>query len=405
MPSFSIPLSGLNADSTALNTIANNLSNMNTTAFKSQTTTFADLFYQQLGASGAGNPLLAGLGVRANSTETDFARGSINTDGNSAHMAINGDGFFVVQANGQPQNLTRAGNFQVDQNGFLVTQDGEKVLGYTAAGASGSLTGLQIPVGGTNAPQATGNVSLTTSLDASAASGASVVAPVTIYDSLGQSHQLSITFTKSATPNQWTYSVAIPAGDFTGAATATTGTVTFDSAGNLTSPSSLAGIGFAGLADGAAALNLTLNFANASGNPTLTQTVGTSSTSTSQDGHPSGTYQGFTVDPSGVLSAVYSNGNVAKVGQVALAHVNNEQALARIGGNDYQVTGASGQIQAGVAGSGGLGTLADQSLEAPNVDISAEFSNLIVAQRAFEANSKSITTFDTVSQDTISMIR
>jgi flagellar hook protein FlgE len=320
-------------------------------------------------------------------------------------MAINGDGFFVVQANGQPQNLTRAGNFQVDQSGFLVTQDGEKVLGFTAVGASGSLTPLQIPVGGTNAPQATGNISLTTSLDASAAAGKSVVAPVTIYDSLGQSHQLSITFTKSATPNQWTYSVAIPGGDFTGAATGTTGTVTFDSAGNLTSPSSLAGIGFAGLADGAAALNLTLNFADASGNPTLTQTVGTSATSSSQDGHPSGTYEGFTVDPSGVLSAVYSNGNVAKVGQVALAHVNNEQALARIGGNDYQVTAASGQIQVGVAGAGGLGTLADQSLEASNVDISAEFSNLIVAQRAFEANSKSITTFDTVSQDTINMIR
>ena len=146
---------------------------------------------------------------------------------------------------------------------------------------------------------------------------------------------------------------------------------------------------------------------NGSGStPTITQLASANTNgSVNQDGFTSGNYVGFTVDPSGVIQAEFSNGNTQTIGQVAVATVANEQGLVAVGGNNFQTTAASGQAVAGVAGAGGRGTVDDGALEQSNVNISTEFSNLIVAQRAFEANSKTVTTFDTISQDVISMIR
>jgi flagellar hook protein FlgE len=411
MGNFSIALSGLQADSVALNTIGNNLANLNTTAFKGQTTSFEDLFYQQIGESGSGDAIQVGAGTRVSGTSTDFTEGTILPDANanSADMALAGNGFFVVEQGGV-QSLTRAGNFQLSSNGDLITQDGQQVMGYAAINGvvnqNSSLTPISIPVGLNESAQATQNFSLTTNLNSNATVGTSFSSPVQIYDSLGQSHQVTVSYTKTAT-NTWSYSVNLPAGDATGAPTNNTGTLTFDTSGNLVSPTgSVNNITFPGLADGASDLSFNWNLNNSSGTPTISQlAVASSNTSTLQDGFTSGVYQSFVVDPSGVITAKFSNGRTSTVGQLAVATVANTAGLTASGGNNFSTTAASGLATIGVAGVGGRGTIDDAALEQSNVNISTEFSNLIVAQRAFEANSKTVTTFDTISQDVISMVR
>jgi flagellar hook protein FlgE len=411
MGNFSIALSGLEADTVALNTIGNNLANLNTTAYKGQTTSFEDLFYQQIGQSGSGDPIQIGAGTKVSGTSTDFSEGTIlpDTNTNSSDMALDGNGFFLVEQNGQ-QSLTRAGNFQVANNGSLITQDGASVLGYPVVNqvvnSNVNPQAITLPVGSTQGAQATQNISATVNLNSNAPMGTSFTTPVQIYDSLGQSHQATITYNKTGT-NTWSYSVSLPAGDASGMPVNNTGTLAFDSNGNLTSPAGVvSGITFPGMADGASDLTFNWNLNGSGSTPTITQLASANTNgSVNQDGFTSGNYTGFTVDPSGVIQAQFSNGNTQTIGQVAVATVANEQGLVAVGGNNFQTTAASGQAVAGVAGAGGRGTVDDGALEQSNVDISTEFSNLIVAQRAFEANSKTVTTFDTISQDVISMVR
>jgi flagellar hook protein FlgE len=410
MGNFSIALSGLDADSTALNTIGNNLANLNTTAYKGQNTSFEDLFYQQIGQSGSGDPIQAGSGTKVGATTTDFSEGTLLPDanGNTSDMALDGSGFFLVEQNGQ-QSLTRAGNFTVANNGSLITQDGQNVLGYPAvAGVVNTNTNPQaitLPVGATEGAQATQNISITANLNSGATVGTTFTSPVKIFDSLGQSHQATVTYDKTGT-NTWSYAVTLPPGDATTSSN-NTGMLTFDTNGNLTAPTgSVTGISFQGMTDGASDLTFNWNLNGSGSSPTITQLASADSNgAANQDGFTSGNYTGFTVDPSGVIQAAFSNGNTETIGQVAVANVTNVQGLVAVGGNNFQTTAASGQAVAGVAGTGGRGTVDDSSLEQSNVNISTEFSNLIVAQRAFEANSKTVTTFDTISQDVIGMIR
>ena len=409
MSSFSIPLTGLEASSTALNTIANNLSNMNTTAFKSQNVTFSDLFYQQIGSSGAGDPLQVGAGTQIASTETDFSQGSINETGNATDVALNGNGFFVVQ-NGGETEYTRDGNFSLTSGGALTTQSGQQVMGYPvvdgAVNTNAPLAPIQIPVGQVEQPAATTSLSLTANLDASSATGTVVPAQITIYDSLGVSHVATIDFTNMGS-GTWDYNVSLPTGDSTGGVNATqSGSLTFDQNGNLASgTTNPPAVSFTGLSDGANDLSLNWNLFGSSGQPTLTQVASASAVSaTNQNGYASGEYSGFAIDSDGVVSAEFSNGQTTPVGQLALANITNQQGLTISAGNNYQTTLASGAASVGVAGSAGLGTMEDEALEQSNVDISTQFSDLIVAQQAFEASSKAITTFDTVSQETINMI-
>ncbi len=434
MPSFSIPLTGLESDNTSLNTIANNLANMTTTGFKAQTTNFAALFYQQLGTNGADDPLEVGSGVGVAATETDFTGGAISSTTTSTDMALNGNGFFVVNNEGTNQ-LTRAGDFSVANNGALVTANGASVMGYPATNGvvdtNASLTPISLPVGQTQQAQATSQVSFTAVLDASSAVGAVVPATVQIYDSLGVAHTMTATMTKTA-QNTWSYSIALPTGDANATSTPanTTGSFTFDSNGNLASttpnlatpgtpvilgaagaaltppsPTSLSSITFPGLTDGAAPLNFSLQIEGTGGTSLITQVAGTSTVSGyTQNGYKSGIYSGFAVASDGTISAQYSNGESQNIGQIAVGDVANPQGLIAVGGNAYGTTLSSGLAAYGAAGSDGNGTIQGDSLEGSNVDISAEFSDLIVAQRAFEANSKSITTFDSITQETINMI-
>jgi flagellar hook protein FlgE len=411
MGNFSIALSGLQANSVALSTIGNNLANLNTTAFKGQTTSFEDLFYQQIGSSGSGDAIQVGAGTRVAGTSTDFTEGTILPDANanSADMALAGNGFFVVQQGGV-QSLTRAGNFQLSSSGNLITQDGQQVMGYGAVNGvvnqNSSLTPITIPVGLNEGAQATQNFSVTTNLNSNATVGTTFSTPVQIFDSLGQSHQVTVSYSKTAT-NTWSYSVNLPGGDATGVPSNNTGTLTFDSSGKLVSPTgSVNNITFPTLVDGASDLSFNWNLNNSSGTPTISQLAAASSnTANSQDGFTSGVYQSFTVDSSGVITAQFSNGRTSTIGQLAVATVANTAGLTASGGNNFATTAASGLATVGVAGVGGRGTIDDAALEQSNVNISTEFSDLIVAQRAFEANSKTVTTFDTISQDVISMVR
>jgi flagellar hook protein FlgE len=412
MGNFSIALSGLEADSVALNTIGNNLANLNTTAFKGQTTSFEDLFYQQIGQSGSGDAIQLGAGTKVSGTSTDFSEGTILPDANPnpGDMALAGNGFFVVEQSGV-QSLTRAGNFQLSSNGDLITQDGQQVMGYAAVNGvvnqNTNLTPITIPVGLNEGAQATQNFSVTANLDSGATVGTSFSTPVQVFDSLGQSHQATVSYTKTAT-NTWSYAVTLPAGDATGPTANTTGTLTFDSSGNLVSPTgSVTGITFQGLTDGASDLSFNWNLNGSGGSPSISQLADASSNSAAavQDGFTSGVFQTFSADQNGVITAQFSNGRTATIAQVAVATVANTQGLTASGNNNFTTTAASGQASIGVAGAGGRGLIDDGALEQSNVNISTEFSNLIVAQRAFEANSKTVTTFDTISQDVLAMIR
>lgn len=420
MPSFSIPLTGLNAASQALNTIANNLSNMNTTAFKSQNVTFSDLFYQQIGSSGSGDPLEVGAGTRVASTETDFTPGSMNSDSNPTDMAIDGSGFFVVR-NGGTTDYTRDGSFMMSSDGTLETQSGLSVMGYPASkgviNTSAPLSPVQIPTNGVDPAQATTQFSFTANLDASAAPGVSTAMETTVYDSLGVPHIATVTFTKSSSAtNTWNYSISLPGGDVTGTPVNNTGSLAFDASGNLIAntngsgtttnpPANVGGITFPGMTDGAADLSMSWNLLSAAGQPIVSQTAAASGASAQyQNGRAAGAYQGFSIDPSGVISVTYDNGHTLNVGQLAIASVANEQGLNHLGNGLYATTTASGQASIGAAGSSGRGSIEGETLEGSNVNISTQFSNLIVQQQAFDASSKAITTFDTISQETINMI-
>ncbi|ADV82625.1 flagellar hook protein FlgE [Terriglobus saanensis] len=408
MPSFSIALSGLKADSVALDTIGNNLANMNSVAYKKQNVNFSDLFYQTIGVSGANTPQQVGLGTQVSDISTDYTQGGFNPGGSSTQMAINGDGFFVV-SNGGVQELTRNGDFQLDSSGNLITSDGQSVMGYAATGGvvngNTALSALNIPTGQTQAATATTAITMTAVLNSGAAVGTSFSTSTPAFDSLGQSHSVTTTFTKTG-DNTWDYSVTLPSGD-AGAATGNTGTLTFDSNGALISPTTnISNISFTGMKDQASDMNLQWPLYNSTGGGLITQTAVTASSANfAANGSPSGKYQSFSVDSTGTITAQFSNGNTEVLGQVALATVSNEQGLTRMGNDLYVASRASGSPNVGVAGVGGRGDIEGNALELSNVDISTEFANLIVAQRAFEANSKTVTTFDTVTQDTIAMIR
>ena len=407
MASFYIPLSGLESDSTAMNTIANNLANLNTTGYKSQTVNFSDLFYQQLGEEGSGDLIQMGSGVGVAGIESQFSNGSVVSTGNETDVALQGNGFFVLQ-DGNTQIYTRDGNFNLGANGALTTQSGLSVMGFPATGGvvntNAPMTPILLPVGQIEPAQATTTMGMTVNLDSAAAVGTSVPTQISVYDSLGEAHVATVTYTKTAT-NSWTYSIALPAGTATGSANAS-GTLTFDSSGNLTSPTSnVAGVSFTGMSDGAANLSITFDVLGSSGKPTLTQTDATSAASaTTQNGFASGSYSGFSIAADGTVNASFANGQTLAVGQLALANVPSLSGLKLLGNGNFATTQASGNAAVGTSGSSGLGTMEDSALEASNVNISAEFSDLIIAQRAFEANSKAVTTFDTIAQETINMV-
>lgn len=419
MPDFSIPLSGLTASSTALATISNNLANLNTLGYKEASVTFSDLFYRDVGTSGDGNPMQIGAGTAVSTISSNFNPGSVETTGNPRDVAISGNGFFVTQS-GSGYDYTRAGNFAVNSAGYLTASDGSLVMGYPAVNGvvstNGGIGPLQVGEGQISPPRTTSELQLKVNLNSGASTtDAAYTTPVTVYDSLGNSHVITFQFSKTAA-NTWAYTVTAPSSDLaSGSGTSTTltsGTFSFDGNGKLILPTDASGnpltqltVTIPGLGDGANDLSFNWQLQDSNGNGFLTQLASASSTaSTFQDGYGSGTLQDFTIASDGTIQGSFTNGNQV-LGQIALASFANVQGLSREGGSNFRETLASGQAVIGAPGTSGRGTLSGGSLENSNVDISAEFSNLIIAQRGFEANAKAITTFDEVMQDTIQLKR
>jgi flagellar hook protein FlgE len=423
MGSYSIPLSGLLASQEALGVISNNLANLTTTGFKGSTANFSDLVYEQLGSSGSGDPIQTGLGTQIGSTSINFTQGSIDNTGVDTDVAIQGNGFLQLQNQGLTV-YSRNGTLSINSQGYLVGADGSEVMGYAAANgvvnASGTTVPLQISPGETSPAQATANVTLDLNLDASSSADTTFSVPVSVYDSLGNSHVLTFTFTNNG-GNSWAYAITIPAADVTATPQPTTpvslasGTLTFDSNGNLIGPTDKAGNlenidgitlpSGTTMADGASALTFNWDLLNAANAPVITQVAGTSAaSSTEQDGFPAGTLQSFSIEQNGTIQGSFSNGQVSSLGQIVLATFSNQDGLLQTGNGNFVSTLASGLPTVGVPGTGGLGTLQGGALEGSNVDISTEFSNLILAQQDYEADARAFNIESTIfSQSTLNL--
>ena len=414
MSFFSVPLSGLNASQNALQSISSNLSNVNTDGYKDQNVTFSDVFAQSGISNGALDPIQTGAGVTTASSTSNFTNGNAVPTGIDSNMALSGNGFFVVQQTNGNVAYSRAGDFTQNHDGQLVAPDGSLVLGYPAQNGvvqtSAPLQPLQVGTGVISPAVATTGFSANVNLQATAAAGAVVPATINVYDSLGGAHSLAVNFTKSASPaNTWTYAISVPTADTASGVTGAgaTGTLSFDTSGKLTSPTgSVTGITISGLTDGAAPLNLNWNLNDTNGNGTLTESsLASAQSSATQNGSTTASLTGYTVEADGTVAGTLSTGATVALGQVAVATVVNTQGLQQIGNNLYQVTQGSGLASVGIAGTGGRGTIKGGSVEQSNVNEANEFSKLIVAQQAYQANAKAITTFNQVAQATIQIIQ
>jgi flagellar hook protein FlgE len=412
MGSFSSPLSGLTAAQANLQSVSNNLANIDTDGYKDQTLTFSDVFSQSGATNGSGDPVQTGSGVAISSTSTDYTEGSLDTTGTASNMAISGNGFFITQGATGVQGYTRAGDFTTNSAGQLVTANGELVLGFPAVnGAVNTSAALQpLQVSGLTSPAvASTMVGITANLDSSTATGGTATSStLSIYDSLGTAHTLTVSYTKTAA-NTWTYTATIPSADITGGTgtdtTVGSGTLNFDSSGMLTSTTNVVPMAITNLADGAAPMAISGPFGTAA-SPTITQTSLASATSAANtDGLPSGTLSSYSVGTDGTIQATFSSGKTLAVGQVAVASFANVQGLTNASNNDLEPTAASGPAVVGIAGTGGRGTIIGGSVEQSNVDIAAEFAKLIQAQQAYSANAKSVTTFNQLSQATLAMLQ
>ncbi|MCU1428415.1 MAG: Flagellar hook protein FlgE [Actinomycetia bacterium] len=423
-------VSGLRSHQAYMDVVGNNIANVNTTGYKGSTVLFQDLLSQTLRGAGAPqgtttggtNPAQVGLGVQLTGVQLNFAQGASQLTGRTTDFAIQGDGLFVVNQGGQ-QGYTRAGSFSLDGFGNLVTPNGGFVLGWPAdvngnINTNSAVGSLKIPVGQTIAPVATGNVKIGGNLPSDVAVGTKVNVSPTVFNTLGTAVPLRVEFTKVA-------DTAPAVGPPAVAGSVNWQMRTYDAAGNVLA--------------GPTALTFDLVGARTSADPTLTQAqlnavVGTSGTwpaggivlgmggatatdrltgaaglntvgFLSQDGSAIGSLSSFSVGADGTIAGVFSNGRTQPLGQLAIAVFSNPNGLTKSGNSLYSSSVNSGQPQIGVPGSGGRGTLSGGTLEMSNVDLAQEFTNLIVAQRGFQANSKVITASDEILQDLVNMKR
>lgn len=391
---LSIALSGLNAANSDLSVIANNIANASTVGFKGSQAEFADV-YSSTGAGASDTSI--GEGVNLAEVAQQFQQGDIQNTQNNLDMAITGNGFFTVDgSNGIA--YTRAGDFQKDANGFVVTPSGQHLQVFPPTGNGGFNTGtlqnLQI-VNTQGTANPTSNVQLSFNLPADATpptnpafsatdpTSFNEAIPFTVYDSQGVQHNATAYLVNTGS-NAWTMHLAVD-----GTAVATTQPLTFGQNGALTTaPPTLTFSGITTNNAGAAPLNLTLDVGNA------TQTGTAFSTGAiSQDGYAPGQVTGVSVSADGVVAAQYSNGQSKALGQLALANFANPQGLSQLNNTDWASSTESGEPVYGAAGSNGVGQVESSALESSNTsDVTSQLVNMITAQSNYEANAKVITT-------------
>jgi flagellar hook protein FlgE len=406
---FSTALSGLNANSTAINIVGNDLANLNTTGFKASEVSFQDLLSQSL----TGGSSQVGLGVGPVTAVPQYTQGSIQSTGGPTDAAIEGDGFFVVTDQNNQTLYTRDGSFQLSSTGDLVTAAGDLVQGWSAAKGSvntnGPVGNISVPLGANIPATPTTQMSLALNLNAGSASGATFTAPIQVYDSEGNSHTLTVTYTNSGS-NTWNYAVTIPAADLQngGNTQVAAGTLMFDSSGNLTSPPASTDpqqITISGLADSSADMTINWNLYDSSGNGTITQYAEASGVSgTTQNGSAAGQISNVSLQNGGLLVANYSNGQQLTVGQLALASISNPDTLINEGNNNLKAAPNTATPAVGTADSGSRGQIVAGALESSTVNIAQEFTNLLTYQNSYQANSRVITTSDELLQETVNLI-
>jgi len=420
---------GLEQNSTDLSVIGDNIANANTIGFKESRANFQDAMSQQMIGAGTASSQM-GLGASLESIQKILTQGAISNTGVATDLAIDGNGFFVVSGahNGQAgQFYTRAGQFTIDNSGALVNQEGLRVQGYTAntAGVLGTTPG-DLVLGNASWPASpTGNIGVVANLDSNAVPPAVAFDPlnaaatsndstsVTAYDSLGNAHQVDVFFVKTAA-GAWDWHALTDGGGLTGGTAGTpteisNGTMTFDTTGKLTAQTTAA-TNFNPL-NATNPQPLTFNFGDPTGGGGtgllgITQFAGTSgATQTNQDGFAAGSLTHIAIDKNGNINGTFTNGQTRLLGEVATALVKAPDQMDAIGGNLFAVTPASGPATLGAAGNLGRGNIVAGGLEQSNVDLANEFVKMIAAQRAYQANGKTIVTADSLLQELMGIKR
>ena len=403
---FRISLSGMNAASADLNITSNNIANANTTGFKQSRAEFGDVF----AVSGGGLSRNAiGAGVRLEKVAQQFGQGNVDFTGKSLDMALSGQGFFTLSANGATV-YSRAGNFGADRDGYVVNPSGQRLQVFLPnAGGNGFDTGrlgdLQLATGD-SPPRATASVEVGTNLpgnavaptvtpfDANDPSTYNHTTSLTAFDSLGAPHTQSMYFTKTANPNEWLVQTQIDGTDVGGPQTlqySSTGQLTSPANGNVTLPAYTPPGGAAPMTV-SLGLGKSTQYGNAFGVSSLVQ-----------DGYATGRLTGIEVASDGVVNARYTNGVSTPLGQVALTSFANPQGMQPLGNNGWAETSESGQARRGAAGSSEFGLVQGGALEASNVDLTEQLVNMIAAQRNFQANAQMISTQDQITQTVINI--
>ncbi len=414
-------ISGLKANTSAMSVIGDNIANVHTTGFKVSKVSFSNVFSASLGQSS----MQIGRGVTMSGMSANWNSGTVENTTNVTDLAINGQGMFIVNdPNGNAQYYSRAGQFEFDNQGYLVNQDDFRVQGYPidTAGNLGPINDISLPAG-MSVPQATTELTMGLNLDSA---GTTYDTTVTVYDSLGNPVDLTFNFTRDATPDlggavEWDYTVTssnpaltiAPASltlgfTATGALDPGSSSAVTASTSGLGSGHAITITGLAPAADMTGANAVVWRFTDIAG---ATDGAVTSYASNSvknaqtQDGYPTGMLQGISVDEDGIFTGLYSNGTMLSFAQVALADFASYSGLMKQGSNLFTSSLSSGQPVILAPGQGGVGAIAPSSLEMSNVDLATEFVELITTQRAFQANSKVITTSDEVLSDLINIKR
>lgn len=418
---FDTAVSGIRAATADLGVIGNNVANSSTTGFKTSRAEFADVYATSLLGAG-GNAI--GKGVTLSSVTQEFTQGNISFTNNALDLAISGNGFFQLSDEGAAV-YTRAGNFQVDRDGFLVNNEGLRLQAFQAdslGNITGQLGDLQLDTSLID-PNPTALVDVTSNLDSREtpplvpfggpfdAFAAVPTSPdsdsynattsTTVYDELGNPHVLSMYFVKTSTANEWETHTLID-----GVTTSGPDTLTFQSNGQF-DPATLpvevniagwAPLNDAGLPSGASAQTFTVSLSRSTqfGSDFAVSTI-------TQDGFTTGQLRGLEIDDTGVAFARYTNGQARALGQVAMANFTNANGLQPLGGTNWSETFSSGPATLGAPGTSGLGVVQSGALEDSNVEITEQLVNMIVAQRNFQANAQVIQTEDAITQTVINL--
>ncbi len=416
-------VSGLTAFGNGLSVVSDNIANMNTKAFKGGEVSFADLI-----ASGQGRRQI-GRGVFLSNIATNFEQGSFESTGSVLDLAVEGDGFFVMEDPLGAQFYTRNGAFNVNKNGLVENPEGLLLQGIQAT-ATGSLVGQpsgNIDLSPTLSPaQVTSTVNLVANLDsrvtipstfstANPSGTSNFSTSITVYDSLGNGHLVPVYFRKNAAlaaGNQWQYFALVNAADATsGVVTqAATGTIQFDLNGRL-SANTLGAPDFDFSGGATQSQSIALNFGSTTGGggsglDGLTQ-FGTESTvlTQTQNGFSSGAITSFSVDEDGIITGLFTNGESRVLAQLELANFSNPQGLSKVGGTSFVLSSDSGQPILSTPNSGGTGRILANSLELSNVDLAQQFVKMIEFQRGFQANSRVISTTDDLLSELVNIVR